>query len=83
MYCYFEAQTGRIFRTAPSAPSNYFRYTFDRRHLRRLGLIVARATPTLHGLEYTPSDLAWVEGNHIDRPGGLIPRPIDPNRERR
>lgn len=79
MYIYFEAQTGRIWHDTPQAPSNFYRYTFDRWHLARVMLIVERAVPGDSGLEYSPADLTWLDRNQIDRPGGLIPRPANPN----
>lgn len=79
MYFYFEAQTGRIHLTAPQAPSNYFRYTFDRKHLARVERLVEEAEVDSCGLVYSAEALAWLDANRIDRPGGLIPRPANVN----
>lgn len=79
MYIYFEAQTGRIWHDTPQAPSNFYRYTFDRWHLARVKGCITRATIGAAGLEYTVADLTWLDRNQIDRPGGLIPRPANPN----
>ena len=79
IYFYFEAQTGVIHKSLPEAPSNYYRYTFDIWHLDTVRAIVERAVPSSCGLVHSPADLTWLDGNQIDRPGGLIPRPRNPN----
>jgi len=79
-YFYFEAQTGVIHLHEPTASSNYFRYTFDYKHLAKVKMIVDGAKVGPSGLEYTFSDLDWLTRNEIDRPGGLTPHPGNPNR---
>ena len=79
MYFYFEAQRGRIYLEAPQAPSNFFRYTFDRRHLAKVKLLVDQAEIDSCGLVYSSEALAWLDANRIDRPRGLIPRPARVN----
>ena len=80
-YFYFEAQTGIIYNELPG-PSRYYRFTFFEHQREAVEAIRERTDVYLVGIgfSYSQEDLDWLNANEIDRLGGLIPHPGNPNR---
>ena len=64
---YFCAQTGVWLARKPNAPSNYYRYTLDWKHLEKVQAAVRAAEVAPEGLKYHADFLWWLEHNDLGR----------------